>query len=473
MYKLIYLILLLGFQEFLSAQEYDFPKKINDNFVFFKSQDNKIHVLQNSFEYVYEKGKWTENKLNYRPLKRDSLILFHKKGFDNTNFKVVSDQNKTFLVLSGGGPVLQKEGDSIFRIDNSVEQRNQFGAATFIYKNNIFMYGGYGFWSFKNYITYYDFSSNQWELLRTQSEKQPPARRKPVFSLVKNKLYVMGGRSNSANNYTIDIALKDLFVVDMDSKRIETLTSEFNPKIPISFHTHNNGFDFENKRGYLKNKIVTVFDFPNNTFYNYKTNNVFDKKLSHVPILSFSDTLVFVKKINGVKKLTFLSLNEIKKNGIESFPIVLAPVEKTYSLQILFALLCLFLVFFVYKLFSYKDYIDKLIQFDENWLYFSGKKIRISSEQSLAVVLLEKYGEFTSNDLNKIVSKKKKYAKSHLTLLRKVFIKNFNDTFAELLDLGQDLVNSEKLPSDKRQILYRTNKEISKKESFLKFMFKF
>ena len=140
---------------------------------------------------------------------------------------------------------------------------------------------------------------------------------------------------------------------------------------------------------------------------------------------------------------------------------MLAPVEKTYSLQILFALLCLFLVFVVYKLFSYKDYIDKLIQFDENWLYFSGKKIRISSEQSLAVVLLEKYGEFTSNDLNKIVSKKKKYAKSHLTLLRKVFIKNFNDTFVELLDLGQDLVNSEKLPSDKRQILYRTNKELS------------
>jgi predicted HTH transcriptional regulator len=74
---------------------------------------------------------------------------------------------------------------------------------------------------------------------------------------------------------------------------------------------------------------------------------------------------------------------------------------------------------FVFKLFSYKDYINNLIQYDENWFYFSDKKVRITTEQSQIIKLLERNGEFTSNDLNKIVSKDKKYAKSHLTLLRK------------------------------------------------------
>jgi hypothetical protein len=127
---------------------------------------------------------------------------------------------------------------------------------------------------------------------------------------------------------------------------------------------------------------------------------------------------------------------------------------------------------FVYKLFSYKDYINNLIQYDENWFYFSDKKVRITTEQSQIIKLLERNGEFTSNDLNKVVSKNKKYAKSHLTLLRKSFIKRINQLFSELLVSEQQLITLSKLPNDKRQILYRTSKEITKKESFLKFMFK-
>ena len=122
--------MLLGTQGFLSAQEYEFPDKIDDNFVFFKSIDNKIHVLNRSTDYVFEKGKWTKNKLKSKSSKRDSLILFHKKGFNNANFKV-SRLKKYLFGFNGGGPVLQLKNDSIIRIDNSVEQKNQFGAASF------------------------------------------------------------------------------------------------------------------------------------------------------------------------------------------------------------------------------------------------------------------------------------------------------------------------------------------------------
>ena len=155
--------------------------------------------------------------------------MFHPKGFNNTNFKVIQSENSIYLVLNGGGPVLQLKNDSIVRIDNSVEQKNQFGAATFSYKNKMYMYGGYGLWSFKNYITYYDFSSNQWELFRTQSAKQPQSRWKPLFDLKDNKLYVMGGRSSDPENYMTDIVLKDLFVIDMDLKTIKNLSQKINP----------------------------------------------------------------------------------------------------------------------------------------------------------------------------------------------------------------------------------------------------
>jgi len=472
MNKLICLFLFLLIHGFLNAQEYEFPEKIDDNFVFFKSKNNKTHVLKNSINYVFEKGKWTKNKLKTKLSKRDSLILFHPKGFNNTNFKVIQSENSIYLVLNGGGPVLQLKNDSIVRIDNSVEQKNQFGAATFIYKNKMYMYGGYGLWSFKNYITYYDFSSNQWELFRTQSEKQPQSRWKPLFDLKDNKLYVMGGRSSDPENYMTDIVLKDLFVVDMDLKTIKSLSQEINPKSRLLFHSHNNGFLLDSKRAYLYNNIITVFDFPNNKLYRYDVKNLFDQKLDGSPVLSFSDSLVFVKKSKGIKKLTFLHENELKKNLIESFPIALDSAEKSRLKQFLIAFLCLFLVFFVFKLFSYKDYINKLIQYDKNWLYFSGNKVRINAEQSQIIRLLEINGKFSSIELNKVVSKNRKYAKSHLTLLRKNFVKSINELFSELFGSNQLHIISSKSPKDKRQILYRTSKEIFKKESFLKFMFK-
>ncbi|MDG1343378.1 MAG: hypothetical protein P8P43_01015, partial [Flavobacteriaceae bacterium] len=287
-----------------------------------------------------------------------------------------------------------------------------------------------------------------------------------------NKLYVMGGRSSDPENYMTDIVLKDLFVIDMDLKTIKSLSQEINPKSRLLFHSHNNGFLVDSKRAYLYNNIITVFDFPNNKLYRYDVKNLFDQKLDGSPVLSFSDSLVFVKKSKGIKKLTFLHENELKKNLIESFPIALEPAEKSRLKQFVIAFLCLFLVFFVFKLFSYKDYINKLIQYDKNWLYFSGNKVRINAEQSQIIRLLEINGKFSSIELNKVVSKNRKYAKSHLTLLRKNFVKSINELFSELFGSNQLHIISSKSPKDKRQILYRTSKEIFKKESFLKFMFK-
>jgi len=132
----------------------------------------------------------------------------------------------------------------------------------------------------------------------------------------------------------------------------------------------------------------------------------------------------------------------------------------------------LFLIVFVYKLFLYKDYIENLIQYDKNWLYFSDKKVRITTEQSQVIKLLERNGQFNSIELNKIISKNKKYAKSHLTLLRKNFINDLNKAYNELLNSGLTLISSSKLPKDKRQLLYKTSKEIYKKVTFLKFVFK-
>ena len=47
------LFLFFAVQFFSYAQEYDFPGEIEGEFIFFKSHDNKIHLLTNNFDYVF------------------------------------------------------------------------------------------------------------------------------------------------------------------------------------------------------------------------------------------------------------------------------------------------------------------------------------------------------------------------------------------------------------------------------------
>jgi hypothetical protein len=164
MFKHTIAVVLLLFLNLIASQEYALPENIGENFVFFKDKDSKIHLLKNNIDYVFENKKWNKNILSYDSAVRDSSIIFYEKGFNNVNFKSINTKTKTFLILNGGGPVLQIEKDKIIRIDNSVEQKNQFGAAIFEHNNQLHMSGGYGFWTFKEYTTYFDTATNQWEL---------------------------------------------------------------------------------------------------------------------------------------------------------------------------------------------------------------------------------------------------------------------------------------------------------------------
>jgi len=104
------------------SQEYSLPEDIGDDFVFFKSFDNKIHLLKNNINYVFENKKWVKKTLELAPSKRDSLVVFLKKGFTNTNFKTIIFSDKTYFVLNGGVPVLLFDNKRLSRVDNSVEQ---------------------------------------------------------------------------------------------------------------------------------------------------------------------------------------------------------------------------------------------------------------------------------------------------------------------------------------------------------------
>jgi hypothetical protein len=471
MFKHTIAVILLLFLNLITSQEYALPDNIGENFVFFKDKDSKIHLLKNNIDYVFENKKWNKNILSYESVVRDSAIIFYKKGFNNTSFKSINTETKTFLILNGGGPVLQIEKDKIIRIDNSVEQKNQFGAAVFEHNNQLHMNSGYGFWTFKDYTTYFDTTINQWELCVFDPAPNLKPRWKSIFHKTKNSLYVLGGRASLNENQRIDAAIKDVYKIDFQKKSIELFELGFNQQIPIT-SSSSQGFQVNNQKGYLNHLNIVVFDFENNSVTEYDTAELFKNKVQGIPILSAKDSLMFIKNKQGNKTIELVSIQQALRKPLKTVAIL--NVENTgFSYKKTFAFSSAVLIaLFIYFLFGYKDYINKLVHYDIQWLYYANNKTIISEEQSRVIWLLEKNGQFSSTELNKIICKNKSYAKSHLTHLRQTFIENLNLNYQNLTGFSEPLISSTKNPADKRQIIYFAGNKIFKKKSFLEYVLK-
>ena len=152
-----------SFALLLFTSFFSFSQEINFNeqpLVFKESKTNEIVVIDNEETII---------KLN----KNVKIPLIHN-GFlgklkDYTSFSI---KNQTYLVHTGCGPVLEYRNDSLVRIDNSFLQLNQLGSSNFIYKNEIYFFGGYGLFTFKNILTKYDFITSEWLLIKTKNNYQ-------------------------------------------------------------------------------------------------------------------------------------------------------------------------------------------------------------------------------------------------------------------------------------------------------------
>ncbi|NQW77125.1 MAG: hypothetical protein HQ448_09995 [Cytophagales bacterium] len=77
-----------------------------------------------------------------------------------------------FFVISGTGQVY--EFDPLKRILSRVDQTfyrgYNFGALQFSHKDSLFSFGGIGFWHYNNVLTFFDFQTKEWELVKPKGE---------------------------------------------------------------------------------------------------------------------------------------------------------------------------------------------------------------------------------------------------------------------------------------------------------------
>ena len=149
---------------------------------------------------------------------RDSLLLFSSDSIYSSpispsrSFSFSSlplKPNKDLLVLKSiitpldgqiyfldgmGGGVFEFQKDSLTRIDKSYKHRMQIDATVFVKNDTVFKYGGYGFWSVRNFITFFDPISKEWEILPAQnSDIIPDGTIASMYAISSDEIIFLGG----------------------------------------------------------------------------------------------------------------------------------------------------------------------------------------------------------------------------------------------------------------------------------------
>ncbi|PKP41824.1 MAG: hypothetical protein CVT93_06865 [Bacteroidetes bacterium HGW-Bacteroidetes-10] len=297
-----FLLLLLGFQTVsIACFAYQNERQLNipylSSFVQSSQQENATpsslfspvqkninHAIQRSRKLslgVDERTYIFSYKRNYYVLTKDSVYIsadgelwrseYSGLDFKNMELGFLDDIDKGYLFHESGGMVLQFNGRKFRPLNNSPEFRNQYNSFAFLHDRTIYIFGGYGYFTQKSTITYYDKLKGEWELLmaRTPEKYHPRGRYSVVAQKTSNKLYIGQGLSiDDEKEYSqnINVNLKDFWVFDFGSKEWKRLG---NGRKSIDVRKYHIIYDFHGKTLLIGNEDAYTMDIATNELVYY------------------------------------------------------------------------------------------------------------------------------------------------------------------------------------------------------------
>ena len=204
------------------------PELIGDRFITFQN-DGYFYIITE--EDIYK----TENGQSYNVYK-------HNTHFPHFNFNFLKVDKKGYLISKGGGLVYVFANNEIYRIDDSFDHRNKYQSSLFEYQKKVFSFGGYGLFTDKNNLTYFDNSTKEWfDYNYFPNESQPSPRRLAISKVEDSNLYIFGGFQKKINE-KLDVYteyLQDLWRLDLKSHVWEycgetAISDLFDPKIDLN-----------------------------------------------------------------------------------------------------------------------------------------------------------------------------------------------------------------------------------------------
>jgi hypothetical protein len=245
---------------------------------------------ENERMYLFYNDKLVD--VNLKDLSTKDVLY----DFSNINFKdfiTISVNFKCYFLDPQGGGVYLFENYKLKRIDTSYKHRMQIQSSVFTYKNGIYKYGGYGFWSNRNFITKFNFETNQWDFVpHLNSKELPSGSQKSIVKIIEDDLYVYGGiKVNEFNPYIFEDN-NEIWKFNFINKVWKKLGINNLQKDNI---LNNTKIDYGNKSLFFDKETssTTHVDFINNKVTTYNNSTLLNS-LSSLPISFFHKNKFFL-----------------------------------------------------------------------------------------------------------------------------------------------------------------------------------
>jgi len=284
---------------------YDGPELAREAKLTLYSIDDTNFVLTADSLYSYNKQRgWSSRK--------------HSFKLESYDLEELKDKEKTYLIIRGLGKVYKANKDTVFSIDNSFEWKSRYGSSNFLRKGVIHSYGGYGFYSSKNNIIYFDTLSNEWSALK-QKNLNSVSNTSPIskYDPIEDVFYTTLGTQNLNGIEYINYK-----TVKFDFKTLSwSEIREINKRIE-DFFLRRTGFMIPNypETSFINKDYFTEIDFINDEFRVYDIHNNIIENKSKIIYNDLNEEFFVVFENNSNNKLNFATINKFNLLG-EKFKI--------------------------------------------------------------------------------------------------------------------------------------------------------
>jgi hypothetical protein len=436
--KLFFIIFLIGFNSFGqeiyidTESNYSFNKN-NEELLIFKKDSVSIYDV-NSF-HLLEKKEITS-----------------PPNFDFSVYHIL-DKEPIHFVEINGGKVYQLNNDTIQRIDNSYTHKMTWDSNLFTYNDTIYRYGGYGFWTTNNKLTFYDTVTNEWQIISSVNGIYPKGSCSSFYKILNDKLYIIGGEKVNPEDLNQRINNDEIWSFDFKAKKWENL-GLLNQNIKYS----NNSFELNGNIFSPTYEFILEVDLKNSLLKEYALDPIIQKTIYGVnkPFVHKDNIYLWIQYDSGLKlvktKLDTLNFNLINEQAL---------VKNNYIvvLKLLIVIACIIFLIFLFSIKKkYKENSNKLL-FKNNKVFIKDNFTNINADENkLLTLLINNDFSITNENLVNNFYNADLDRSQNIRNINK-FISDLNLKLKTMLNSNNDILYKTVNPLDKRMKIVMLNRD--------------
>ena len=406
-----------------------------------------VFIQLSNDEYRYTVEDFNIKKENLNSLEIEVIPFQNIDKINLDLYELIVKNKEYYFINNASGLVYKVQDDNLRRVDNSLDNRLLKDSYIFQHNDTIFRYGGYGFWSQRDFIIYYDESIREWEIYKTNNNSYSPAGSyKGVYFKNKNDVYFIGGQKVDEKNKLESIDNQDVVKFNFKTKSFEYLGKlNFNFDVYSLIVKDDEGFVINNgsQIAYIKpieNKVL----FYDKTPLQLNLKN-YQEKVTNNYFFDESYFLEVFRNQNFETNLFKISKSDFFKNNKEESMLYDSRIEDSINVSTLF----LIIMFIILILYAFDRYRFNMILLSPDGIIYKRVLNRLNDKEiDVIIKLINNEAIATKSILNIVENPNLSYP--HNIKIKDQFLRELNLKLSTIFNTNYDPIIVKKSKTDAR-----------------------